>query len=237
MTSTMAAAVVPAPTSSLVLRDVGRQFDGDPPVHALHDVSLEVQEGDYISVMGTSGSGKSTLLNILGLLDTPTSGSYSLRGQEAAGLREKVRTALRGQLIGFVFQSFHLLPRRSALQNVELSLIYSGRPRRDRGRLAEAALREVGLGHRLDAAVATLSGGEKQRVALARALAIRPALLLCDEPTGNLDSSTAASILALIDEAHANGQTVVVVTHDPAVARQARRHVVMSDGMLTEVDV
>ena len=215
---------------------VGRTYAGLPPVVALRPADLVIGRGEYVTVVGPSGAGKSTFLNVVGLLDRPTTGRYRLDGIETADLDERDRTALRGRRIGFVFQAFHLLPYRTALENVMLSLLYLGTPRRQRRKLAGEMLEKVGLAHRMHATADRLSGGERQRVALARALVNRPSLLLCDEPTGNLDSATAHDMLALIDELHADGFTVLVVTHDPGVAARGGRAVVIRDGVLDEAD-
>ncbi|MBT2458752.1 ABC transporter ATP-binding protein [Streptomyces sp. ISL-86] len=196
---------------------------------------MEVRRGDFVTVVGPSGSGKSTFLNIAGLLDAPTHGTYLLDGIDTGALKDADRTALRGRRIGFVFQSFHLLPHRSALENVLLAMVYNGVPRNERARRARATLVRVGLGHRIDALPTRLSGGERQRVAIARALVARPSLLLCDEPTGNLDTKNAETVLALLDELHTEGMTVVVITHDPVVAARAARRVTIRDGVLREV--
>ncbi|WP_329095842.1 ABC transporter ATP-binding protein [Actinomadura citrea] len=221
-------------TPAIVLRGVGRTYPGPPPVTALREVNLRVARGEYVAIVGPSGSGKSTLLNLLGLLDRPTDGSYGLDGLDVAELRDAERAAVRGQRIGFIFQSFHLLPYRSALENVLLAQLYGRTPRARRLDAARSALRQVGLEHRTDALPTTLSGGERQRVAIARALVNRPRLLLCDEPTGNLDTATAATILGLLEELHAAGQTVLTITHDPAVAGRAERVVTIRDGRLTD---
>ncbi|MFB7943832.1 ABC transporter ATP-binding protein [Kitasatospora phosalacinea] len=220
-------------------RGVGLTYPGPPPVAALNPCDLTVGRGEYVTVVGPSGSGKSTFLNIAGLLDSPTSGRYVLDGVDTGPLRDGDRAALRGRKIGFVFQSFHLLPHRSAVENVSLATLYTAAKSRRASALREEraveSLVQVGLGHRLDALPTRLSGGERQRVAIARALMGRPALLLCDEPTGNLDTATAESVLALLDELHATGLTVVLITHDPQVAARARRTVVIRDGFLREV--
>ncbi len=213
---------------------VGMTYPGPPPVIALRTTNLTINRGDFVTVIGPSGSGKSTFLNVVGLLDRPTTGRYRLDGIDVSGLREADRTALRGRRIGFVFQAFHLLPHRSAADNVTLAQIYNGAPRKSRREASYAALAQVGLAHRADAVPTHLSGGERQRVAVARALVNRPSLLLCDEPTGNLDSATAASVLALIEDLHASGLTIVVITHDPAVAARGSRTVAIRDGVLTE---
>ncbi|MCM2420953.1 ABC transporter ATP-binding protein [Streptomyces sp. RKAG293] len=216
------------------LRQAGLTYPGPPPVAALTACDLTVGAGEFVTVVGPSGSGKSTFLNIVGLLDVPTSGSYLLDGIDTGALKDADRTALRGRRIGFVFQSFHLLPYRSAVENVRLALLYGAVPRAASHERAREALARVGLGHRLDAAPTRLSGGEQQRVAIARALVSRPSLLLCDEPTGNLDTATAGAILGLLDELHADGMTIVVITHDPLVAARGARTVSIRDGVLTE---
>lgn len=230
-----AVAVPDAPV--VALRGVGLTYPGPPPVPALRPSDLVVASGEYVAVTGPSGSGKSTLLNVLGLLDRPTSGSYLLDGTDVTVLREVDRTAIRARRIGFVFQAFHLLPHRTAVENVALALLYTGTRRADRHRVATEALDRVGLGHRRHALPTTLSGGERQRVAVARALAGRPSLLLCDEPTGNLDSSTAAGVLELVDELHRDGMTVVLITHDPQVAGRADRSISIKDGSIEDGSV
>jgi len=216
------------------LRGVARTYPGPPPVPALRPADLVINGADYVAVTGPSGSGKSTLLHVLGLLDAPTAGTYLLDGLDTSALGDRHRSALRGSRIGFVFQAFHLLPYRTALENVLLAELYNQTPRAQRLDRAVEALRGVGLGHRLDALPTTLSGGECQRVAIARALVNRPSLLLCDEPTGNLDSRNAATVLELLDELNAAGFTIVVITHDANVASHARRAIAISDGMLSE---
>ncbi|CAM5318808.1 ABC transporter ATP-binding protein [Streptomyces fumanus] len=215
-------------------RGVGLTYPGPPPVAALKPCRLAVARGEYLTVVGPSGSGKSTFLNIAGLLDAPTEGQYFLDGIDTATLSDADRTGLRGRRIGFVFQSFHLLPHRSAVENVMLAMVYNSTTRRGRTERAREALERVGLAHRADALPTRLSGGERQRVAIARALVARPSLLLCDEPTGNLDTATAGSILELLDELHADGMTLVVITHDPEVAVRGRRTVTIRDGVLSE---
>jgi len=216
------------------LRGLARTYPGPPPVPALRPASLVIDAGDYVAVTGPSGSGKSTLLHLLGLLDTPTAGSYLLDGLDTSALGDRDRSALRGRRIGIVFQAFHLLPYRTAVENVLLAELYNQTPRGGRFRAAADALDAVGLGHRLDALPTTLSGGECQRVAIARALVNQPTLLLCDEPTGNLDSANAAALMGLLDQLNDAGYTIVVITHDPAVAAHARRAVTISDGVLSE---
>ena len=239
MTDTSVGTGIDAALDTVIqLTGVERTFPSDPPVHALRDVHLTVRRGEHLAVVGPSGSGKSTLLNTLGLLDRPTAGSYLLDGVETTGLGDLERTSLRGSRIGFVFQSFHLLPYRTVDENVMLAEAYR-RPRPDRGRggrLARAhrALEQVGLGHRVGFRPDRLSGGERQRVAIARALLSDPALLLCDEPTGNLDTENTLSVLELFDDLCAQGMTLVVITHDEAVSRRAGRRVRITDGRLAE---
>jgi putative ABC transport system ATP-binding protein len=216
------------------LDGLARTYPGPPPVCALRPAHLLIEEGDYVAVTGPSGSGKSTLLHLLGLLDTPTGGRYLLDGLDTSALNDRDRSALRGRRIGVVFQAFHLLAYRTALENVLLAQLYNNTPRGARVAAAIDALEEVGLGHRLDALPTTLSGGECQRVAIARALVNQPALVLCDEPTGNLDSANAAALMTVLDQLNAAGYTIVVITHDPAVAAHAARTVAISDGVLTE---
>ncbi len=216
------------------LRGLARTYPGPPPVPALRPADLVIDEGDYVAVTGTSGSGKSTLLHLLGLLDTPTGGTYLLDGLDTGALSDRDRSTLRGRRIGFVFQSFHLLAYRTAEENVLLAQLYNRTPRAQRRSAALDALDRVGLGHRIDSLPTTLSGGECQRVAIARALVNRPSLLLCDEPTGNLDSQNAATLMELIGDLHANGFTIVVISHDANVAAHAGRTIAIKDGMLSE---
>ena len=199
-------------------------------VHALRGISLELRRGDWVAVVGPSGSGKSTLMNLLGLLDRPTGGSYFLAGQDVLELTPDQRARVRNQWIGFVFQSFNLLARSTAFENVELPLVYAGVARRERRRRVEAALDQVGLADRRDHWPSQLSGGEQQRVAIARALANDPLLILADEPTGALDTRTSLEILAYLQALNEAGRTIVLVTHDPAVARHTRGVIVMRDG-------
>ena len=217
------------------LRGVGRTYGSDPPVEALRDIDLTIYRGDFLAIVGPSGSGKSTMLNVLGCLDRPTSGTYLIDGIDVAALDDDERAALRGRRIGFVFQTFNLLPHRSALDNVMLAEVYIGAPREGRRERALAGLERVGLAHRSSFLPTKLSGGQQQRVAIARALMGSPSLLLCDEPTGNLDSASTASILDLFEELGAEGLTLVVVTHDEQVAALAHREVRIVDGRLTEV--
>jgi ABC-type lipoprotein export system ATPase subunit len=217
------------------LREITRTYGTDPPVQALRSVNLTVRQGDWLAIVGPSGSGKSTLLNILGCLDRPSSGQYLIDGIDAGDLTDDERAALRAQLIGFVFQTFHLLSHRTAMENVMLGEIYAGRERIGREERAITALERVGMGHRRDFFPTKLSGGEQQRVAIARALLGTPRLLLCDEPTGNLDTVNTTSLLRLFDELAAQGLTFIVITHDEDVATHARRLVRIVDGQLTEM--
>lgn len=214
------------------LKNVTRIYKlGVEHIHALNGVDLEIEDNEYVAIMGPSGSGKSTLMNLMGCLDRPTSGTYELAGEDTTRLEAGTLARIRNQQIGFVFQSFELLPRQNALKNVELPLIYSNEiGYRARANLAMAALDRVGLGKRYKHRPNQLSGGEKQRVAIARALVCNPSLLLADEPTGNLDSRTGADIMAVFDQLHRDGQTIVMVTHEEHVARHARRIIRMQDG-------
>ena len=216
------------------LQGVSRRFDGDPPVDALRGVDLVVARRDSVAIVGPSGSGKSTLLNVLGCLDRPTAGSYFFEGIDVSELNDGQRAALRGRRIGFVFQSFHLLAHRSAVENVMLSEVYLRVPRTGRRARALETLDRVGLASRAEYLPGKLSGGERQRVAIARALLGSPPLLLCDEPTGNLDSRTTETVLGLIDDLRADGLTVLMITHDDAVAKHASRSVRIVDGQLSE---
>ena len=217
------------------LRKVCRQFGVDPAVHALVDIDLQLWRGDWLAITGPSGAGKSTLLNIIGCLDQASSGSYLIDGINTTTLSDKQRAGLRSRRIGFVFQSFHLLPYRSVLDNVMLAEVYRSQRAPGRRERALAALQRVGLGHRVDFSPMKLSGGERQRVAIARALVGSPSLLLCDEPTGNLDSKSTASVLDLFAELNRDGLTLVVVTHDDKVASRATRRVQIVDGALSTV--
>lgn len=205
---------------------------GDIEVHALRGVALEIQQGEYVAIMGASGSGKSTLMNMIGLLDRPTVGTYKIRGVESSQLSKSKLADLRNQEIGFVFQRFNLLARVSAQRQVELPLFYAGVASRQSREMARNALERVGLGDRTHHRPDELSGGQQQRVAIARALVNQPSLLLADEPTGALDSKTSTEVMELFEELHIQGLTVVMVTHDPAVARRAKRVVMLSDGKI-----
>lgn len=216
----------------ITLANIVKTYPGTPPVPALAGVDLQVRAGEYVAVTGTSGSGKSTLLNILGLLDTPSSGTYALDGYDTASLSETARTSLRAHRIGFVFQDFHLMAHRTLWENVALGQLYAGVPAATRRALAADMLARVGLGTRLDAMPTQLSGGQRQRVAIARAVVNAPALLLCDEPTGNLDSHTAAEVLDLVGGLHADGVTVLVITHDQRTAERANRQLALQDGQV-----
>jgi putative ABC transport system ATP-binding protein len=215
------------------IRDLHKTYDsGEVKVHALRGVSLDIESGESVAIMGSSGSGKSTLMNILGCLDKPTSGSYRLAGTNVATLDRNRLAEIRNHVLGFVFQSFNLLPRTSALENVELPLVYAGVARRERRDRAAESLGRVGLGDRLDHRPNQLSGGQQQRVAIARALVTRPQVILADEPTGNLDSRTSSEIMHLFQELVAGGMTVVLVTHETDIAAHAARIIDFRDGLI-----
>jgi putative ABC transport system ATP-binding protein len=221
--------------SLLQVRDLTKTYEmGDVQVHALRGVSLDIDSGEFVAVMGTSGSGKSTLMNILGCLDRPSSGSYTLAGNDISSLGRNRLAEIRNQTLGFVFQSFNLLSRTSAQENVELPLLYAGTAAKERRRRAAEALARVGLGDRLDHHPSQLSGGQQQRVAVARALVADPKIILADEPTGNLDSKTSIEIMALFQELGASGITVVLVTHEPDIAGHAGRLIVVKDGLIVK---
>ena len=207
---------------------------GDETIHALRGVTLEIHRNEYLAIMGPSGSGKSTLMNMLGCLDTPTSGRYEFNGQDVAGMVDDELADIRNREIGFVFQTFNLLPRSDALRNVELPLIYGGVPSHERHERARMALENVGLGNRVHHKPNELSGGQRQRVAIARALVNRPSIILADEPTGNLDSKTGVEILTLFDDLYEQGNTIIVVTHEESVARHARRILRIRDGLIAD---
>jgi putative ABC transport system ATP-binding protein len=216
-------------------RDLHRVYrTGDVEVHALAGVTLAVQAGESLAIVGSSGSGKSTLMNVLGCLDRPTSGSYRLAGEEVARLDRNRLAEIRNQHIGFVFQNFNLLPYASALENVELPLLFGGVKAKERRERAAAMLERVRLGDRMDHKPTELSGGQMQRVAIARALVNRPALVLADEPTGNLDSASGKAIVEIFSEIHASGQTIVMITHDQGVSKLASRVVQIRDGQIVE---
>lgn len=212
------------------IEGLGRAFGEHTPIHALREVSLTVGHGDRVAIVGPSGSGKSTLLNLLGLLDTPTSGSYVLDGTAIEGLSERELAGIRADKIGFVFQEFHLIPRRTTRENVELGLLYRRVPKAERNARAERALLSVGLDARLDANVETLSGGERQRVAIARAIVNEPKLLLADEPTGNLDEENSDAILEVLSSARRPDAAQIIVTHDASVADRCDRQIVVRYG-------
>ena len=213
------------------LAGVTRAYDlSGEVIYALRDVSFAVRAGEYVAVIGQSGSGKSTLMNIVGCLDSPTAGTYKIRGQDVQGLGDDALSELRNREIGFIFQTFQLLPRTTALENVALPLVYRGVSPRERRKRAAEALERVGLGNRMTHRPNELSGGQRQRVAIARALVGSPSLLLADEPTGNLDSATGRDILALFGELHRAGNTIILVTHEPTIAAECPRAVRLADG-------
>jgi putative ABC transport system ATP-binding protein len=217
--------------ATLSLRDVVKTYVmGADTVHALCGVSLDIRRNEYVAVMGPSGSGKSTLMNVIGCLDTPTSGTYSLEGQMVADMSEYQLADIRNQRIGFVFQTFNLIPRTSVYHNVELPLIYAGVGKSQRRSRAERAIERVGLADRMRHKPNELSGGQRQRVAIARALVCNPSIILADEPTGNLDSKTGDEIMSVLDELHAAGQTIILVTHEDYIAEHAMRVIRLRDG-------
>lgn len=208
---------------------------GENEVHALDGVSFSVQKGEFVAIIGHSGSGKSTLMNMLGCLDVPTSGTYILNGRDVSSLSDNELSEVRNNEIGFIFQGFNLIPNLTAVENVELPLIYRKVDKNTRRRLAEEALEKVGLGERMRHKPSEMSGGQQQRVAIARAIAAAPPLILADEPTGNLDSRTGDEIMTLFHELHAQGNTIVLITHDESVANQAQRKIRIRDGKVQEV--
>jgi putative ABC transport system ATP-binding protein len=218
-------------------RDLWKTYTmGDEEIHALRGVSIEIEKGEYVAIMGPSGSGKSTLMNLIGCLDTPSRGTYLLNGKEVSGMNDNELARIRNEEIGFVFQTFNLLPRATALHNVELPLVYAGVSGKDRLERAKLALEKVELGQRMTHKPNELSGGQRQRVAIARALVNNPSILLADEPTGNLDSKTGVEIMALFARLHEAGNTIVLVTHEADVAAHARRQILIRDGQV-EKDV
>ena len=223
--------------NALVLSDVVKTYImGSEEVHALRGVSLEIRKNEFVAIMGPSGSGKSTLMNVIGCLDVPTTGTYSLEGRMVAEMSESQLAEIRNRMIGFVFQTFNLIPRSDILHNVELPLIYGGILRARRRELAEHAIERVGLSDRMKHKPNELSGGQRQRVAIARALVFDPSIILADEPTGNLDTRTGDEIMAMFDELHAAGQTIILVTHEDYIAEHALRTIRLKDGLI-ESDV
>jgi putative ABC transport system ATP-binding protein len=228
------AGVTPSKEWVIVTRGITRDYDmGGEVVHALRGVDLAVRRNEYVAIMGPSGSGKSTFMNVIGCLDTPTSGEYWLNGVLVSEMGDDELARVRNREIGFVFQTFNLLPRATALQNVELPLVYAGVPTAERHKRAKEALERVQLAERMDHRPNELSGGQRQRVAIARALVNRPAILHADEPTGNLDSTTSEEIMRVFEELANGGQTVIMVTHEPDIAQHARRIVVLRDGRIS----
>jgi len=222
-----------APEALITTRKLERRYAmGDEVIYALRGVDLAIERGEYVAIMGPSGSGKSTLMNLIGLLDTPDAGEYWLNGTLVSDMSERELAHTRNKEVGFVFQTFNLLPRADALHNVETPLIYAGVRRKERLRRARQSLERVGLGDRLTHRPSEMSGGQRQRVAVARALVTEPSILLADEPTGNLDSATSVEIMALFDELHAAGHTIIVVTHESEIAAHAERQIVLRDGMI-----
>lgn len=223
-------------TAIVALEGVSRTYKGPPSISALKTTSLSIHSGDHLAIMGRSGSGKSTLMNIVGLIDRVSDGRVLFEGVDVSEISDNELSTIRGSRVGFVFQAFNLLESKSVLDNTALAMVYARRNEREvRRELAAEALSRVGLGHRMFANPSTLSGGERQRAAIARAIVGAPALLLCDEPTGSLDSHSAASVLNLIDDLHDSGHTVVVITHDPLVAKHANRLLEIEDGCVQEV--
>lgn len=217
----------------IVTRNLQRRYDmGGEVIHALRGIDLQIDHGEYVAVMGPSGSGKSTLMNMIGCLDTPDGGRYWLNGELVSDMNDRQLARIRNSEVGFVFQSFNLLPRANALHNVEMPLIYGGMKRKDRLERAAAALTRVGLADRMTHRPNEMSGGQRQRIAIARALVTEPSILLADEPTGNLDTATGQDILALFDELHAAGHTIILVTHEANVAEHAARSITLRDGSI-----
>jgi len=217
----------------ITIKEIGRKYViGSEVIHALKSVSLDINKGEFVALMGPSGSGKSTLMNILGCLDTPSSGTYILNGTNVSHMSDDALAEVRNQEIGFVFQTFNLLPRSTSLDNVALPLIYAGTSKKDRDVRAAQALENVGLGNRMDHKPNELSGGQRQRVAVARALINNPSIILADEPTGNLDTKTSVEIMGLLEEIHSKGNTIILVTHEEDIAQHAHRIVRMRDGLI-----
>ncbi|WP_316799340.1 ABC transporter ATP-binding protein [Pedobacter frigidisoli] len=217
----------------ITIKEIGRKYViGSEIIHALKSVSLDINKGEFVALMGPSGSGKSTLMNILGCLDTPTNGSYILNGTDVSRMSDDALAEVRNKEIGFVFQTFNLLPRSTSLDNVALPLIYAGNSKKDREARAATALQNVGLGNRMDHKPNELSGGQRQRVAVARALINDPSIILADEPTGNLDTKTSIEIMGLLEEIHSKGNTIILVTHEEDIAQHAHRIVRMRDGLI-----
>lgn len=215
------------------IKDIKRDFQlGQEVVKVLKGIDLEIEKGEYVAFMGPSGSGKSTLMNLLGCLDTPTSGSYILNGKDVSQMSDDELAEIRNKEIGFVFQTFNLLPRTTALDNVALPMIYAGKSKEDRNQRAAEVLKNVGLADRMDHKPNQLSGGQRQRVAVGRALVNHPSIILADEPTGNLDSKTSIEIMSLFDEIHAAGNTVILVTHEEDIAEHAHRIIRLRDGIV-----
>ncbi len=221
-------------THSLIdIKDIKRDFQlGSETINVLKGIDLKINKGEYVALMGPSGSGKSTLMNLLGCLDTPTSGTYILNNKDVSQMVDDELAEIRNKEIGFVFQTFNLLPRTTALDNVALPMIYAGFSKTDRTNRAKEVLNQVGLGDRMDHQPNQLSGGQRQRVAVARALVNKPSIILADEPTGNLDSKTSVEIMRLFDEIHANGNTVILVTHEEDIAQHAHRIIRLRDGLI-----
>ena len=220
------------------LRNIIRDFKlGSQTVHVLKGINLDIKKGEYVALMGPSGSGKSTLMNLLGCLDTPTSGSYNLAGRDVSQMNDNELAEVRNKEIGFVFQTFNLIPRQTALQNVALPLVYAGKTKETRIAQAKNVLNEVGLADRMDHRPNQLSGGQRQRVAIGRALVNSPSIILADEPTGNLDSTTSLEIMMLFDEIHKNVNTLIIVTHEEEIAQYAHRIIRLRDGMIESDEV